>query len=268
MKRIDEIRNLFLTRRELSVQQLCSYYKVSAVSIRKDLNRLEEKGLIRRTHGGAVLAEESGARPRTSALSFDHPVLYRLAERACGFIRDGDILFLGSGRTCCILAKMLHKFSGLSVVTNNITALDDLLTSGARIYLIGGEVTSTDGKTLFASPEDSSGFSMNIRVNKAFTSISGIDIGKGLTVNSIISTYMYHYLPSISQKWYMMASSDKFNRLAMYSAADLADVDCLITDGYPPEYETVFAEKRVEVAISDQTAETVAEGETGDTPFD
>lgn len=249
MKRIDEIRNLLLTRKEVTVQQLCKYYKVSAVSIRKDLSKLEEEGVIKRVYGGAVLAEQNASTPKTSAISFDNPVLHQLAEYACSSICDGDIIFLGSGRTCCILAKMLHKFSNLSVVTNNITALDDLLASGARIYLIGGEVTSTDGKTLFSSPDNPTNFALNIRVNKAFTSISGIDLSKGLTVNSIISTYIYRYLPSIANKWYLMASSDKFNKLSMYSTASLSDVDCIITDSYPPEYESFFAEHNIEVAI-------------------
>lgn len=249
MKRLDEIKNLLLTRKEVSVNELSNYYKVSAVSIRKDLSKLEEAGFAKRIYGGAVLAANCDAPLPSKNLSMglDNPVLYQLAEFACSTISDGDIIFLGSGRTCCILAKMLHKFSNLSVVTNNITALDDLLASGARIYLIGGEVTSTDGTTLFASPEDPTNFTQNIRVNKAFTSISGIDLDQGLTVNSIISTYIYRYLPSISNKWYLMASSDKFNKLSMYSAAPLTDVDCLITDHCPPAYNALFESNNVEV---------------------
>lgn len=249
MKRIDEIRNLLLTRKEITVRQLCDYYKVSAVSIRKDLNKLEKEGFLNRVYGGAVLAGHSLAEQKTLTTCFDQPLLYQLAEYACSCICDGDIIFLGSGRTCCILAKMLHRFSNLSIVTNNITALDDLLTSDARIYLIGGEVTSTDGNTLFASPEDPTSFTRNIRVNKAFTSISGIDLNKGLTVNSIISTYIYRYLPTIANKWYLMASSDKFNKLSMYSAAELNDVDCIITDGYPPEYQDYFQSEQIEIHL-------------------
>lgn len=252
MKRIDEIRSLLLARKEISVQQLCAYYKVSAVSIRKDLSKLEEEGFLKRVYGGAVLADGSYDIQKSLTTCFDNPLLFQLAEYACSCICEGDIIFLGSGRTCCILAKLLHRFSNLSVVTNNITALDDLLASGARIYLIGGEVTSTDGNTLFASPEDPASFMRNIRVNKAFTSISGIDLDKGLTVNSIISTYIYRYLPTIANQWFLMASSDKFNKLSMYSAASLDDVDCIITDGYPPEYEEYFQNQQIEVNILPQ----------------
>ena len=188
--------------------------------------------------------------------------MYQLAQFACSTICDGDIIFLGSGRTCCILAKLLHKFSDLSVVTNNITALDDLLPSGVRIYLLGGEVTSTDGITLFSSPEDPANFTQNIRVNKAFTSISGIDLDKGLTVNSIISTYIYRYLPEICNQWYLMTSSNKFNKLSMYSAAKLTDVNCIITDDYPPEYEAFFRENHIEIVTVAPNIASDHEGST------
>lgn len=252
VNRIDEIRSLLLARKEISVQQLCSLYKVSAVSIRKDLRRLEEEGFLQRVYGGAVLAGQGEVSAKTSELCIDNPVLFRLAEYACSCICDGDIIFLGSGRTCCILAKLLHRFSNLSVVTNNITALEDLLAANVRIYLVGGEVTSTDGRTLFASPEDPTSFTQNIRVNKAFTSVSGIDLKKGLTVNSIISTYIYRHLPEFAGKWYLMADEGKFNRLSMYSVADLDDVDCVITDSCPPEYQTYFEELQTELHILDE----------------
>lgn len=217
------------------------------VSIRKYLAALEAEGVAERFYGGAALVEKNPDKDPSPAIILDHPNLTLLAHRAAQEIQDGDIIFLGSGRTCCILAKLLHQFKNLSVVTNNITALDDLLASGARIYLMGGEVTSVDGKSLFSSPENPQSFMDNIRVNKAFTSISGIDPNIGLTVNSIISTYIYRYISTISKKWYLMAASDKFDSLSMYTVASFEQVDYLITDSYPPEYDTLFQENNIQV---------------------
>lgn len=271
-RRLDKIKKLLLERKEISVQELSDLYEVSAVSIRKDLTRLEEEGFLKRVYGGAILSEnntlyDESSIPNTSVSKSiqnqdEDVILYQLAQFACSTICDGDIIFLGSGRTCCILAKLLHKFSDLSVVTNNITALDDLLSSGVRIYLLGGEVTSTDGITLFSSPEDPANFTQNIRVNKAFTSISGIDLDKGLTVNSIISTYIYRYLPEICNQWYLMTSSNKFNKLSMYSAAKLTDVNCIITDDYPPEYEAFFRENHIEIVTVAPNIASDHEGST------
>ena len=246
-KRIDEIRKLIYIRKRVYVNELCNYYNVSAVSIRKDLAELEKEGIITRVYGGAILSEENIELNNSPAIAFENPIFTQLAQRACEEISDGDIIFLGSGRTCCILAKMLNKFKNLSVVTSNITALDDLLSSGTRIYLLGGEVTSVDGKTLFASPENPQNFMDNIRVNKAFTSISGIDPNKGLTVNSIISTYIYKFIPIIAKNWYLMASYSKFNKLSMYTVANLKQIDYIITDNYPNEYNEIFEKNSIKI---------------------
>lgn len=262
-KRIDEIRNLLYVRKEVYVNELSEHYQISVVSIRKYLAELEREGIAKRFYGGATLIQEETPDVRdkkSPAIFFENPELSQLAQRAAQNIEDGDIIFLGSGRTCCILAKLLHQFKNLSVVTNNITALDDLLACGARIYLMGGEVTSVDGKTLFSSPENPQNFMDNIRVNKAFTSISGIDPNTGLTVNSIISTYIYRCIPTIAQHWYMMASSDKFNRLSMYTVAGFEQIDYLITDSYPEEYEEIFEKNNITVlSTTEQEEQEVTE---------
>lgn len=239
MTRIEEIKNLLFHKKKVLVNDLSAHYDVSTVTIRKDLAVLEDEGIARRIYGGAVLA--SGALSQAVDISEDK-VLAQLAELACTEIEDGDSIFLGSGRTCCYLAKLLHRFNNLSIVTNNITALSDLLELNARVYLLGGEVTSTDAQTLFSSPDNPKDFTDKIFVNKAFTSVSGIDLKAGITVHSVISTYIYRYLPSITRNWYLMADSSKFDKIAMYPVADLSDVACVITDRISDDYAKAIKE--------------------------
>lgn len=246
-KRIDEIRQLLFERKKVLVSDLSQYYKVSTVSIRKDLAELEQEGTATRIYGGAMLAQNAQEPLTTPSSFFEDPQRAALANRACEEICDGDSIFLGSGRTCCLLAKLLKQFKNLSIVTNNITALDDLLQSGARVYLIGGEVTSTDGHTLFSSPENPQTFMDNVFVTKAFTSISGIDLRAGLTVNSIISTYIYRNIPAIAREWYLMADFNKFDQISIYPVAGLEQLHCLITNGYPQSYERCFMENNLRI---------------------
>lgn len=245
MDRLDEIRQLLFTNKKVLVNDLSDHYQVSVVTIRKDLACLEKEGVAKRIYGGAVLSED--ASPIVSYHA--DPILASLAEEACQKINDGDNIFLGSGKTCCHLAKCLGRFKHLSVVTNNITALSDLLQAGARVYLLGGEVTSVDNQTLFSSPENPSTFTGNIYVTKAFTSVSGVDLKAGLTVNSIISTYIYHKLPSIAKSWYLMVDHTKFNRAAMYPVATLSDIKCLISDHVTEDYAAVLRELNVELRV-------------------
>lgn len=147
---------------------------------------------------------------------------------------------------------MLNRFQNLSIVTNNISALGDLLKTDNRLYLIGGEFTSTDGKTLFASPENPNTFTDNIFVTKAFTSISGIDLQAGLTVHSIVSTHIYRNLPSIARSWYLMADHAKFDQIAMYPVADLGQIQYLITDSYPEHYAKTLMENKIQILLCQQ----------------
>lgn len=245
--RLDTIRNLLLTKKKVLVVELSLMFDVSTVTIRKDLSILEDEGVAQRIYGGAVLAEA------VFPTAFDDPedaLRHRMALTACEQIEDGDNIFLGSGRTCCCLAKLLHRFQGLSVVTNNITALGDLLKCDARVYLLGGEVTSTDAYTLFSSPENPDAVSDHIYVSKAFTSISGIDLHAGLTVHSIVSTHIYRNLPSIARSWYLMAESAKFHKIAMYPVAELAAVRHLITDAVPPSFEAAIEQHGIALHLA------------------
>lgn len=244
--RLHEIRNILYTKKEVYTNELANYYKVSTVSIRKDLGELEREGVLTRVYGGGILKEDVHFEPEFVVASED-PILHKIAQKACEQIEEGDIIFLGSGKTCCFLAKMLHHLKNISVVTNNLAAIDDLLRSGAKIHLIGGEVTSTDGIHSFSSPENPKDFIDHICVNKAFTSTSGIDLRVGLTVKSVISTYIYTYIPTIASSWYILADSSKFNKLNMYPAGPLDKIDYLITNNILPEFRQMCDESGVSV---------------------
>lgn len=120
------------------------------MSIRKDLQQLEDEGIAKRVYGGAVLADY--ALP-SSLLSEGSNTDCLSRTQLRGDPRWATDIFLGSGQTCCYLAKLLERFHNLSIVTNNITALSDLLKTDSRVYLLGGEVTSTDAHTLFPVPK-------------------------------------------------------------------------------------------------------------------
>lgn len=245
ISRLDEIRNQLRSDGRIQVSDLCTRFQVSAVTIRKDLALLEDEGFAKRIYGGALLADDAPSLLDDPSVD---PVHMALAELACMEIEDGDSIFLGSGRTCCCLAKLFPRFHNLSVVTNNITALNDLTSNGmTRVYLLGGEVTSVDGRTLFSSPEDPRSFVDNVSVNKAFTSISGVDLRAGLTVNSVISTYIYRMLPSLARTWYLMADQGKFDKISIYPVAELDAIDCLITDRLPPQYQQPLEQSNIRV---------------------
>jgi DeoR family transcriptional regulator, fructose operon transcriptional repressor len=250
-KRIDQIKDLLLQHKEVTVNDLSSRYQVSAVSIRKDLDRLERQGFARRFYGGAALVETAERIRISEADFYSDPVRIKMAEQACREIEDGDCIFLGSGRTCCVLARLLGRFQNLTVVTNNITALNDLLHHVTRVYLIGGEVTSTDQLTMFSSWEQSQSFTDHIFVNKAFTSISGLDLKAGLTVDSVISTYVFRHIPTIAHQWVLLAEASKYDRIAIYPVSELRLLHTVISDAIPEKYREYFEQHQVRMITTE-----------------
>jgi DeoR family transcriptional regulator, fructose operon transcriptional repressor len=244
--RIEEIKNHLKQHKKVYVNDLSARLNVSKVSIRKYLSKIEGQGLAKRFYGGASLVEPASSDDTIGSIYSDS-LYVSLAHQARKQIADGDSIFIGSGRSCCVLARQLTGFKNLTVVTNNITALPELIKSATRVYLIGGEVTTTDNQTLFSSWESPQSVLGNIFVNKAFTSISGLDLKAGLTVDSIISTHIFKHIPTMAHRWYLMADSTKFDKISIYPVAKLSHLHTFITDTIPQAYAEHFAELNVEV---------------------
>lgn len=247
--RLEEIHRLLKEHGKVYVNDLSARFNVSVVSVRKYLAKLAEAGIATRFYGGAALVEQ-GAGTDPVGVIYTDPLRNTLARAARAHVTDGDSIFLGSGMTCCALARELTGFSELTVFTNNITALPDLVNNGARVYLIGGEVASTDKATLFSSWDAPHAHMENIFVNKAFTSISGLDVKAGLTVDSIVSTRIFSQIPQMAHRWYLIADSTKFDKISIYPVADLDRIHTLITDRVPEHYARRLQSIHVEVVPS------------------
>lgn len=250
-ERINEIRDIILKNKKVLVNDLCEKFKVSDVTIRKDLLVLQNEGLIKKIYGGALLCEQPNHitnQSRCNTLNLTENQLIekdKVAEIAVSEINDNDTIFLGSGSTCCLLAKKLNRYKNLTIVTNNISALHDLLKFSCKLFVIGGEVTSVDSSTYFSSLENVSQYLKSIYFSKAFTSCSGLDLNAGVTVNSIISTYIFRALSDINQRWYMMANKNKFDRTGIYKVAELNQIHCFICDDLPENYKKYCEEKQI-----------------------
>lgn len=249
-ERINEIRKKVIENKKVLVSELCKQYGLSGVTIRKDLQLLHKEGVIKKIYGGGLLNENFLKNKKTLANENNfkfhgNDAKEKVVNLALLQIQDGDTIFLGSGVTCSLLAKKLYKFKNLTVVTNNISALMDLISFQCKLYIIGGEVTTVDSETYFSSIENASQYLKTIYVSKAFTSCSGIDLNAGITVNSIISTYIYRNLSDINRRWYMLVDNEKFGRMGIYKIADLNQIDYIISNTISKAYSAYFKENGI-----------------------
>ena len=122
----------------LQVAELAVRCSVSLVTIRKDLTLLEERGLIRREQGCALLNEKTSMARRLTA---NYTAKCRLAEKAASLVEDGETVLIESGSCCILLAETLSRSrKNVTIVTNSVFMADYVGKRGyARIILLGGD---------------------------------------------------------------------------------------------------------------------------------
>ncbi|MCT4621848.1 MAG: DeoR/GlpR family DNA-binding transcription regulator [Marinisporobacter sp.] len=244
-QRLSKIKEILLMEKTVSIHKLRSIMSVSDVTIRKDLSELEKQGFLIKTRGGATLAESSNQQVSQTPSILNYDLKEYIATIAANTIEDGDSVFLGSGATCYLLAKKL-KHKDVTIITNNISALYELTPHLKRVFLIGGELVYRENM-ISSSSEKVDDYFKDIYVNKAFTSISGIDLMAGLTVDHTLSTFVYKQVPNITQCWTLLADHMKFNKIALFQVGTISTPDRIITNQIDDVYKDAFVEKGVEV---------------------
>lgn len=252
-ERLKTICTLLAQKGEVKINDLADLFMISKVTLRKDLDLLQEQGVLQRVYGGAVstrtdvLTVIKSALAEGTAVSEIQQIRQRIAAAAARHVSDGDAIFLGSGITCELLAKELQARKDLTIITNNVSALSDLIPFAKKVIIIGGEITTVDNVNFFSWIDTPSKYLENIFVNYAFTSCTGFDLKAGLTVDSITSTYLYKSIPDIKKKWFLMVDHFKFNKIGLYLINSLSSIDCVISDNIPDNYRQCLEEHKIEM---------------------
>lgn len=251
-ERLEKIRQLLLKHKTVNIGLLCDALNVSDVTVRKDLERLEQERFLRKIHGGAVLAEGVHERYYLQNDVFPfHEAKVSIAEKALSLIGEFDNIFIGPGSTCYILAKMLHQHRNLRVVTNNLNSLSVLYNSVKRVYVLGGEIGYRDNMMFSAGDKDLRELD-NIYLNKAFVTYNGIDLETGFTLDEMSLVNIYEKVFSISKEVIVLLSENKFNRHGMYPSLKLNDVDYLITNKVlESQFAKRFKGTKVQILIAE-----------------
>ncbi|MBQ3533212.1 MAG: DeoR/GlpR transcriptional regulator [Oscillospiraceae bacterium] len=147
-QRIQEIKKLFLSKKQVTNTELCATFNVSIETIRRDLNLLEKEGFIRKVYGGAHLAESS--RLPESIEKWDvrmdknEPVKKHIAIETAKYIPDDCTVFLDSGTSTFEVATCLKDRKNLTVLTNSVRIAQELgMCEQITVYFIGG-IIKTD----------------------------------------------------------------------------------------------------------------------------
>jgi DeoR/GlpR family transcriptional regulator of sugar metabolism len=232
------------------VLDLAKLFKVTEVTIRQDLEKLDKDGLVIREHGGAYLKDVPN-QVKGFALAHQENLDKKelIAKKCLEFIESGDTIILDSGSTTTEIAKMLKGMKNLIIITNALNiALMLGGEPGIEVIVTGGEFKPP---TLSLTGQKAADFFKGLHVQKLFLATAGISLKAGLTYPSISDLVVKKAMIEAAEVRYLVADSTKIGKAAFASLGALSLIDYIITDsGIEEKHKQVFHENEIELIIA------------------
>ncbi|MCY1721988.1 DeoR/GlpR family DNA-binding transcription regulator [Prolixibacteraceae bacterium Z1-6] len=249
-QRRDKILELLKEDGSAKVIKLSKIFKVSEVTIRQDLEKLEKDGFIKREHGGAFLKNVEDSVKSFIPLNKDNLDKKQIIGKvAADLIETGEIIILDSGSTTTEIAKNLIGRKGITVITNALNiALMLGAESGIEVIVTGGEFKPP---TLSLTGQKAATFFEDIHVDKLFLATAGISLRSGLTYPSISDIVVKKAMIDAADTTYLVADSSKIGKNAFASLGALSLIDYIITDeAIDKNRLQLFRDHEIEILIA------------------
>ena len=233
------------------VINLAKIFKVSEVTIRQDLEKLESEGYILREHGGAFLKNVEHSVKSFSLLNQDNlEKKIIIGKKAAELIEAGDTIILDSGSTTTEIARNLIGRNGLTVITNALNIAVMLgAEPGIEVIVTGGEFKPP---TLSLTGQKAASFFEDIHVDKLFLATAGISLRSGLTYPSLSDIVVKKAMIEASDVTYLVADSTKIGKNAFASLGALSLIDYIITDPFIDQsHLQLFRDNEIELIIAE-----------------
>lgn len=251
VERRDRIRQLLNKEGTVRVDKLSEEFGVTAVTIRNDLDFLEKKGILHRTHGGALLRKNVYEDPSLEEKQKLHSrEKERIGREAARLINPGESILIDSGSTTLEIARQIREIGidQLTVMTNAINiALELTGYDGCEVMLTGG--TFRRESHSLVGPEAESTLS-NYYFDKLFLGVDGLEIGYGLTTPNPMEAELNRMMVRRARHVVAVTDSSKFARHSFSWICDLAEIGTLITDRkISPDYEKELRKREIHLIL-------------------
>jgi DeoR family transcriptional regulator of aga operon len=215
------------------VEELSETLGISRITIRKDLDHLQGRGVLQRTHGGAVL-------PGNGALS--DPSLQekegrhsqeklRIAAAAANLVQEGQCVLLDSGTTTTAIARALKRFSRLTIITNAVNIAAELSATDFEVLLTGGSLRKNSFSLVGPVAED---MLQEMHADILFLGVDGFDLEIGLTTPNLMESRVNRAMVKASSMVVAVCDSTKFNRRSLSRIVEATAIHHVITDNDLP----------------------------------
>jgi DeoR/GlpR family transcriptional regulator of sugar metabolism len=214
----------------VSVAALSRGLGVSDMTVRRDLEELSARNMLRKVHGGAVPVPKTAAEPHfVQKQKLNRAEKRAIARAALSFVNDGDTVAFSAGTTTWQIAETFKRERGsLTFITNSTNIALTLQENGWEQIVLSGGMFRTPSDALVGPFADRTIRTLNADV--LFLGVHGVDPEAGLTTPNVAEAETNGYLVEAAQKVVVVADHSKFGVVALAKIASLSRVDVLVTD--------------------------------------
>lgn len=217
------------------VADLARRLGISQITIRKDLEYLQSRGLIQRTHGGALLPQNGTLSDPSLPEKQDRNTQQklRIAAAAAEMVEEGQCIILDSGTTTTLIAQALKRFAHLTVVTNAINIAAELTSTDFEVILTGGTLRKNSHSLVGPLAED---LLAEMHADILFLGVDGFDVEGGVSTPNVLESRVNRAMVRSAKRVIVVCDSTKFSRRSFSRIIPVSAIHHVITDRAVPDW--------------------------------
>lgn len=248
--RRERILSFVQTNGSVRVRDIAKKFKVSEMTVRRDIKQLADEGTIERIHGGARTPKNNVSHELSpSQKELLNPEIKALiGAKAVSQITAESVVGIGSGTTCLAFSRQLCARDDLTIVTISVAVANTFWSnSKSRVLLVGGELT----KSLTLAGPIALQALENLHLDITVLGSHGFDSSEGFTCPNLLEAQINRKLLSISDRAMVVADADKWGVVGLTTFAQLKDIDVLVSDDRLPNVaKEALVDNGVEILLS------------------
>lgn len=248
-ERRQHILSLVQNEGRVLVGELSRSLGISQITIRKDLEHLHSKGLVQRTHGGALRIQSSTLfDPTLQEKQKQHSQeKQRIAAAAAALVEERQCVLLDSGTTTTAVAQALKRFSQLTIITNAVNIAAELASTDFEVILVGGSLRRNSFSLVGPLAED---VLHEMQTDIVFLGVDGFDPEVGVTTPNFLESRVNRAMVKAAQRVVAVCDSTKFKRRSLSRIVPPSEIHCVITDrNLPADVAVALRAQNIEVIL-------------------
>lgn len=240
LNRLYDIEQYVLQNKMVSIQHLCDKYNVSLSTIRRDINELVKKGIIKKVHGGIAISSYNEVIPTTTRNEINTNKKEYIGELASSLIEDDDSIFLDSGTTTSHILPYIKDKKNITVITHSLDVIFNTKNySNLRLIVLGGHYNEKTNSLNDATNID---YLNNIKITKAFIGSPCVSIEGGITNRYFLEADIKRAIIQKAFATYLLVDDTKFDKTAVINICQLNEIKAIVTNQKPDSRYVEFAQ--------------------------